>query len=310
MNRLFGIVTAMLLTLLILVPAAAAADPFVEDGRVLVTVGGELTFPEGQYADSLVVIDGSATIEGDARSVFVVNGSVDFVGSEAGEVVAIASDVSLDGATTVTGDLRVIETTVSQADGATIRGDVIRGFDWANAMLFIGPALFIAYMGFVLIAIVAAMALAGLASRQLRAADTLLRQEFGTTIVAGFGGVLAIVLGAVLAMVTVVGIPLGLVLLVGFLPVMAFAGYLVAGISIGRWVIERFSGGVERERPYVAAIVGILLVSAVSFIPFVGALVSFVGFGGIVLLMWRTLRGRAAPTPELAVAPATASAAG
>ena len=78
MNRLFAIVSAALLALLILVPVAAAADPFdAQDEHVVVSTGGDITLAEGQHADVLVVVNGTATIEGDAGSVVVINGTAD-----------------------------------------------------------------------------------------------------------------------------------------------------------------------------------------------------------------------------------------
>jgi hypothetical protein len=44
-------------------------------------------------------------------------------------------------------------------------------------------------------------------------------------------------------------------------------------------------------------------------IPVVGGVVSFIGFGAVVLLMWRTFRGGTA-VPEQVVTAATASATG
>lgn len=290
MNRVFGIVSAMLLGLLILVPIASAADPIFEDGRVVVSVRGDITFPAGQQADSLVVVDGTATIEGDVRTLVVVNGTANLVGSHTGEIVAIASRVTLDQGTVVAGDVRVISTTVEQAPGASIQGSVKNGLDVAGAALFIGPALFLLYLGFVIAAIAAALALAGLASRQVRSAEALISGEPATTFLAGLAGLFGIILVAILAIVTIVGIPLGLATLIGVLPMLAFAGYLVAAIWVGEWILGQTSRGPRRERPYLAAVVGVLVMGIVSIVPIVGGIVSFMGFGAIVLLMWRTLR--------------------
>jgi cytoskeletal protein CcmA (bactofilin family) len=297
MNRITGIVSALLLGLLILVPVASAADPFYEDGRVIVSVKGDITFPAGETADSLIVIEGTATVEGDVKSVYVVNGTVNFVGSRTDGIVAIASKVNLDSGSVVAGDIRVIATTVDQAAGATIEGRINNGLDLARAALFIGPALFILYIGFVIAAIGAALLLAGLASRQVRSAEALISHEPGTAFVAGLGGLIAIIVVATLAIVTIVGIPLGLGILLGFLPVVAFAGYLVTGIWIGDWILRQVSPGHTQERPYLAAVVGILILSVVTLIPVVGGLVSFLGMGAVVLLMWRTLRRDANSEP-------------
>jgi hypothetical protein len=308
-NRSLAFVISLLLGLFVLVPVAAAADPYRADGRIVISVRGDTTFPADQTADSLVVVDGTATIEGDVKTVFVVNGTANFVGSTTNEIVAIASRVSLDDGSVVNGNLRLMEATLTRAAGATVNGSVSNGVDWVRGALFIGPALFIAYLGFVLAAMAGALGLAALASRQVRATETLLNREIGTAIVAGFGGLFAIILVAILAMVTIVGIPLGLGLLIGFLPLVAFVGYLVAAIWIGEWVVRQFGRESQPERPYLAAIVGIIVLSAISFVPMVGGLISFVGFGAVILLMWRTVR-RQSLGVDAASQPAVVPAAG
>ena len=49
----------------------------------------------------------------------------------------------------------------------------------------------------------------------------------------------------------------------------------------------------SRERPYLAAVIGLLILQALSLVPVLGivsALVSLFGFGAVMLLAWRTLR--------------------
>jgi hypothetical protein len=64
---------------------------------------------------------------------------------------------------------------------------------------------------------------------------------------------------------------------------------------------------VVRERPYLAAVIGLLVLQALGLVPVLGivsALASLFGFGAVVLLAWRTLRAGggthvsvAGPTP-------------
>jgi hypothetical protein len=68
-------------------------------------------------------------------------------------------------------------------------------------------------------------------------------------------------------------------------------GYLVAGIWVGERIVHPTSPGVIRERPYLAAIIGVALLDLVSIVPVVGGVASFLGFGAVVLLMWRILWG-------------------
>ena len=65
---------------------------------------------------------------------------------------------------------------------------------------------------------------------------------------------------------------------------------------------------VEAERPYFAAVIGLLITFVLGFVPLFTAVISFFGLGAVVLAAWRTLRGGGAP--QLVLRPQTAAAAG
>ncbi|MFL5754902.1 MAG: hypothetical protein ACJ77N_01255 [Chloroflexota bacterium] len=308
LSRLVGIVAAMLLVFLLLVPAVAAADPTTRN--LLLSTGGDISVPAGEHLDSLVVVDGTATVAGSADSIVVISGTVNLTGGQTNGIVAIESQVSIDATSTVNGDVRSMQSTVTRAEGATVTGAVTDlTSELARASVFVGPALFIGYLAFALAAIVAALALAGLAARQVRSAEGLIRYQPIQSIVTGIVALILIPVVAVLAIVTIVGIPIGIALLIGVLPIMLVAGYLVAGIFIGDLILRTYSSGPPRERPYLAAIIGMLVLDIASFIPLVGGIAGLFGFGAIVLLMWRVLR-RQSSEASASVQPAPAVAAG
>jgi hypothetical protein len=290
MNRLVALVSALLLGLFVIVPVAAAASPTDRD-NFIVTSGGDVTLAPGEQTDLLVVIDGTATIQGEAKSVVVVNGTANFVGSHTGAVYAVQSNVSLDPTSVVAGDIRQVNSTINGATDTSVTGS-IRDFapDIAGATIFIGPALFLLYIGFAISAVAAGLALAGLAGRQVRQAENLISHEPIAAVIAAFAGLIGIIVAGTIALVTVVGIPLGLGILALVLPMLFVVGYLVAGIWVGDLILSRTSPGVPRERPYLAAVIGLLALGVLSIIPFIGGLISFVGFGAVVLLMWRVIR--------------------
>ena len=292
MNRILGFLAAGLLALLVLVPAVAAAGPGPQDEHLVINTGGDITLPAGQTVDLLVVVNGAATIEGNARGVVVINGSARFVGSTAVDVLAIRSSVVLDGSSVVSGDIRTIDSTVERAAGASVQGSVRDGIDVAATALLIGSALFLVYLGFAIAAIFGALALAAVASRQVRAAGSVISREAGQALLAAIAGLVGITVVGTMAIVTIVGIPLGIAILLGVLPCLAIVGYLVAGIWIGERILEQVSPGRNPERPYLAAIVGVFALDVVSIIPVVGGIAAFLGFGAVVLLGWRTFRDR------------------
>lgn len=306
MNRIFAIVSAALLALLILVPVAAAADPFDEtDEHVVVSTGGDITLAEGQRADVLVVVNGTATIEGDAGSVVVINGTADFVGSSTTGIVAIRSQVNLDSGSVVADDIVTIDSVVTPAAGASVQGEVTDlAMDLGGAAVLIASALALVYFAFAISAIAAGVILAGVAGKQVRAAGALITHEPVMTVVAGFLGLVGIALVGTIAIVTIVGVPLGLGILALVLPALLVAGYLVAGIWIGDMILARTSPDVVRERPYLAALLGVAILGVIGIIPVVGGIAVLIGFGAVVLLMWRALRGPA--TSERGVVPVVA----
>ena len=128
-------------------------------------------------------------------------------------------------------------------------------------------------------------------------------------LLAGIAGLLVVPALAVLLMISVLGAPLGLGILFGAWPLVAYLGYLVAGIWIGDWVLGRMQPGRVRERPFLASVVGLVLLQLVGLIPVVGlvsAIASLFGFGGVLLVGWRTLRGPGLPVATGVTAPAPA----
>jgi hypothetical protein len=101
--------------------------------------------------------------------------------------------------------------------------------------------------------------------------------------------------------VTVIGAPLAFGIAFGLWPLAAFLGYLVAGIAIGDWIVGRLSPSVTRQRPYLAAVVGLVVLEVVGILPFVSAVATLFGYGAVLLLAWRTLR--AGPTGPSTVLP-------
>ena len=291
MHRLIGVASAILLILAIGVPVALAADPVTDDRSVLIAFDGDITVEAGDEVAAVIVTGGTATVRGTVNAVLVLDGQAILEGATIESMAIVNGTASLDAATVVSGDVRTLDATVDQADGAEIGGS-IRGLeaDLLAVGLVLAPVFLLFAIGLAVATIVAGLALAALAARQVRAAETLIRTEPGPVLVAGFLGLIVTPLVAVLAIVTVVGAPLGIGLLVVVWPAVAYLGYLVAGIFIGDWLLVRVRGGQPAERPYAAAVVGLIVLQVIGLVPLVGAIASLFGFGAVVLLAWRTFR--------------------
>jgi hypothetical protein len=288
MAMLMGLFIAMFL----LVPLVVAAEEAPHSGRILVSTQGDITLPVGEQADLVLVTNGTAHIAGDANTVVVIDGVAELTGATVETVVVIRGDASIDGSSSVMGDVMTLDATVSVDPGAAMSGQV-RDLapDIAGIGFVLGPAIVLLYLGFALAAIAAGLLLAGLAARQVRSAEALIRREPLLTAGVGLLGVFVPIVFLVLLTVTVIGAPLAFGIAFGLWPLAAFIGYLVAGIAIGDWIVGRLSPGVTRERPYLAAVVGLVALEIVGILPLVSAVATLFGYGAVLLLAWRTLQG-------------------
>ena len=290
MKRLYVITLSILLMFLWLAPAVFAADPtLTTTGRVLVSTGGDLTLPAGEQADVVVVTNGTATIAGEVKTLVVVEGAANLNGARVESIFAVRSPINVGTGTVVTGDITQLDSPVTQAEGAQVQGTVRDfGVDLAGIGFVLAPAMFLLFIGFALATIAAGLVLAALGARQTRAAEALISHQPGHTLLWGLGGVFVPLLVVIMLLISVVGAPIGLGILFVVWPLTAFLGYLVAGIWIGDWILHRTSPEVVRERPYLAAVIGLVILQVLTIVPFVTAIASLFGFGAVLLLAWRT----------------------
>jgi hypothetical protein len=301
MRRLFGIAAAMVIVLLVLTPVVLAANPLPHTGRVLLSSGGDITLPADEHADVVLVINGTATILGEANTVIAIDGAANLLGARAEAVVAVRSPIELGADTVVQGDVMTLDSPVHRTGNADVTGEVK---DLASFLISIGivlaPALILLWIGFGLAGILAGLLLVGLAARQVREAETLISREPGQTLAAGIVGVFAIPIVAILLIITVVGAPLGIGTLLMLWPLVGFVGYLVAGVWTGHWVLRQTAREREGERPYLAAAVGVLILEALAIVPVVSVVVpiaSLFGFGAVLRIALRTLRTQPSAQP-------------
>jgi hypothetical protein len=280
---------------------ARAAEPFGQTDRVLISTQGDVAILPGEQADGIVVINGNADVRGEVNTVVVIDGSASLVGARAESVIAINSRIEVGADTVITGKVMRLDSTVHQTGNAAIEGGVtdLAG-EFIGAAAVLAPALFLLWLGFGLATIVAALLVAGLAGRQLRAAERLLADDPVQSFLIGLGAVVFLPIVAILLIVTVIGAPLGIGLLIGAMPLLAFAGYLVAATWIGGWIVRETASRPEEEieRPFLPVLAGVLVLSLIGLVPvltIISAVASLLGFGAVIRFAFRTLRG--APRP-------------
>ncbi len=143
---------------------------------------------------------------------------------------------------------------------------------WTASLLVMGLALLFAF------------------PKQLIGIGSTISQLPGKSFLWGLMGVILIPVISVLLLITIIGIPLGLLCLTVF----AWVAYLTQ-LSLGVFLGQRLFGmeGKTRWNQFSAFAVGLLLVQALTFVPYVRPLVILAGlifgFGAILLLLKSTV---------------------
>ena len=116
MKCLAGLFGAILVVAAFAAPVAMAADEALpHTGRVLMAFGGDISVPGGEQADVVFVVNGDADIAGTVNTLTVIDGNATLHGATVESIVIVSGTLALEEGTTVTGNVRSIESTVTQA---------------------------------------------------------------------------------------------------------------------------------------------------------------------------------------------------
>jgi hypothetical protein len=299
MKRLLLIATTVAFLLGIGAPAALAAEPLPDTGSVLVAVNRTVDIPAGDHLDALVVAGGDARISGDVTSIVVLGGTATLSGASTRSLVVVNGTADLQAGTTVSGDVRTLDGTITQATGTTVGGSVrTLDADLAAVGVLLIPALVLLFLGLGLATVAAALLVAAFGARQVRSVESLIVRQPGQVLVAGVVGAITLPLVAVLLIATVVGAPIGFAMLFVLLPAVLFLAWIVAAIWIGDWIVAQLRGASEVDRPYLAAVVGVIVLAVAGVLPFVTTIATVFGLGAVLLAAWRIFRAQASPMGE------------
>jgi hypothetical protein len=263
-----------------------------------VVLSGGVVVRKGEASGDVVIVHGSARVAGVVRGdVVVVDGPIEVSGVVRGDVVAIDGDVSLVKGARVTGDVTVAHGRLAVQVGALIGGRVRRG-----SLSFLSPSRLVTKLGF-WIAISVSTLLLGLVLLLLapRGGDAVARAgraAVGASIGWGAVAVFGLPVAGFLLLVSLVGFPFGLGLLLG-LALLYSIGY-----AYGAWVLGRLfvrpprHGGPRRVAAFLA---GWAALRVVGFVPVLGGITWFLaawyGLGAMTVAVWRARR-EPLPRPE------------
>jgi hypothetical protein len=290
MARLSVFLIALFLALL---PTAGYAQVNeASDAGFVMRVDGDLTVREGESVDAAIVISGNVQVDGTVKDfLMIIDGDGAISGRVDGDIIAISSRIDLTADAVIDGDVNLIDSDLDQAAGSQVLGDINDEFalQWwvlllVNLVLWIGMTIAVLVFGLLLVAI---------APRQAASAAAAMTDDPGWSILSAAIAFIGIPILAIIALVTVIGVPLGLGVLVFLLPALWFVGYLVGGLMLGTLIYSRAGEGVRSNR-YLAVTTGLGVLQFIVLVPFLGILIAVLmalwGAGAVTLLGWRSFR--------------------
>ena len=288
-----ALATALLIALM--APSAQAA-------RSEVVVSGHVLIPRGETVDTVFVIDGPVTIAGHVQNdVFAINSNVTITGSVDGSVTTVVKRLRLLPGAHVGGNLHYDKKKPVVAPGATVGGDISHqnwsstgtGIRWLfRLILWAAVTVSTLILGLVLLAF---------APRAAESAWVIAGQRTGLAIAWAAILFFGVPVVAIAAMVTVVGLPLGIGLLLAYLP-LAFIGYVTSCWLVG--MLVRRQGQWGRTRTFLT---GWGILRLLALVPYLGmalwiAAAAF-GLGVLLITAWysskpeRVMRREPTPAP-------------
>lgn len=223
-------------------------------GNDVVQFGRNVTIGENELVNGNVVsiassirIDGKVT--GDVAAIF---GSV-ALGPEAivnGEVVSIFGGVEREDGSIVRGETAVI-------GGRHPRG-IVRPLGAFGESVFGGIAKIAAFLIGVLLMLILLFFIPARMRAAAAYASGAPLKSLGMGLLFFFGGLVLVIILAVILAITIVGIPVAALLVLSFIALLGI-GYSASALALGSFVVRRF--GIEGDSIYVQAIAGLFLLA-------------------------------------------------
>lgn len=264
MRRVLPVV--VLLALFAVAPAAAAQGRGDADDAIVV-VNGDVTVERGQTVEGVFIANGDARIDGRVDGdVVLAAGDALVSGRIDGDLVTFAGRARLLPTANVDGDLIYGDERPRVSPAATVTGSIEKE-DWpSSSELFPFIGAFVFWLAMSISAAVLGVLLLLLAPRAADAVFARARGRIGPTIAIGLAIFIVLPLAAILAAITIVGLPLAIGVVLALLPLAAVA-YVTSAWTLGRAIVKPPRGQI------LAFLAGLAILRALALVPFLGVLV-------------------------------------
>jgi hypothetical protein len=274
---------------------ASAADD------TLVRFNGPVHIQTGERAGSVFVVRGNATVDGTVgKTLFVTNGDADVRGQVDGDIAVIKGRLLLrDGARVR--NVHLIDASIVREPGAVVSGTLTMPPANGRAPAARGIAMLV-WLGMTVTAILAAALYEWTAGRHLDRASEIARVRPGRSLVGALVVWFVIPVVALGAIVSLVGAPFGIALLMLVIPALWIVGYLVSGAALGTALLSATHRAWSHDRPFLPAILGVLALQVLALLPIVGPFIVLVagviGAGSLAALALRNAMPRTFREPQ------------
>ena len=265
-------------------PALAQPASPVEEPSDLIVISGDVSIRRGEEVGEIVILHGSAMVAGLALGdVIVVDGLISVSGQVSGSVVSANGAVELGPSAHVGGDV-LARGRVRMGAGAEVDGDIREGASFTLRAPIEAVGRFASWLAIWISVLGLGLLLLLLAPRGADGVASAARARPWPSLAWGAVVFLAVPMAGAIAVVTLVGLPLGLGLLLAL-----FLLYSI-GVSWSAFALGRLLWSEPRGRVTALAI-GWAIMAAGAAIPFVGGVVwiaaAVFGLGAALLAIWR-----------------------
>lgn len=260
-------VIAFAALLIVAAPACAAPVSGKAADEAIVVINGDVHVEPGETVDGVFIVSGDARIDGRVDGdVVLVAGDALIRGHVDGNVATIAGHTRLLPKARVDGDLIYGDERPHVAPRAVVAGDTEK-VGWNDSL---GLLPFVAAFAFWL-AVSISTAILGvllllLAPRAADAAVAQARSRFWTAVGIGAGVLIGLPLVAVVAAITLVGLPMAVGVALALLPLAAVA-YVTAALALGRLMVKPPASRI------LAFLAGLAILRVAALLPVLGGLV-------------------------------------
>lgn len=267
MRRLSSLLALIAIAAVALPAAAPAAQTSNDEEDAIVVVSGDVSVPRGETVDGIYIASGDLRLAGRVTGdVVLFAGDATVSGRIDGDLVTFGGQARLLPRAYVGGDVTYSDERPIVAGSAIVRGDISEE-DWGDSVDFLPfVGAFVFWLGISVSMAILGVLLLLIAPPAADALYTRSRERIGPVIAIGVAIGICLPLAATIALITLVGIPLAVVIGLALVPLAALA-YVAAAYALGRRMV-----GEPRSQLW-SFLAGLAVLRAAALVPFLGFLV-------------------------------------